>query len=200
MSNVDPFADRTPHARAAQAEQQAAIDAMRAKQMNAKGPTVFFPFGKQQPLAKYAGMQVVPFQKNRFVDRPELILEHPEPGAHYGWVKKDDPEIRGKLRFGTYEAIYISDLKSDNDAAISTEDVMTEAGPNKLVLWHGLMMVKISQQSWYENYELPALMSTVRLTQHQESFNDFTMPGPSGESYRDMRGKAQIIENTMTAG
>lgn len=183
-----PFDDST--SRGALAEQQAAIDAMRARQAAAKGPTVFFPFGKQVPLTKYAGMKVIPFQKNRFVDRPELLLQSPDPGARYGWVKKDDPEIRGKLRSGVYEAVYLDELRSDNDAAITVEDILTERGTQKLVLWHGLMLVRIPQRSYHENFELPALMSTVRLTAHQQAFNDFGVEAPGGGDYRDLRGKA----------
>jgi hypothetical protein len=190
MSNVFDSPDVSPTAAHAAAEQRAAIDAMRARQAAAKGPTVFFPFGKQQPLAKYAGMKVVPFQGNPYVDRPERLLLTPDPGAHYGWVKHSDPAIRGKLRAGVYEAVYIDELKPDNDAPIATEDIMTERGPNKLVLWHGLALVRIPQRSYHEHYEMPALASTVRLSQHQEAFANFQSEALGGGDYRELRGSA----------
>jgi hypothetical protein len=215
VATSDPFGirDYNPNAKAAEAEQAAAIAAMRGRQAAAKGPVVFLPFGKMQPLNRYTGMNVIPFQKNPFVDRPERILKEPDPTAHYGWARKDDPEVKGKLRSGQYEAVYIDEIKEDNDAAISvSEDVMTERGPNKLVLWHGLMLIRIPSRTWMRDYEEPALMSVARLTQHQQAFQNLsvqtvtagTMVDDHGTSvsahavggdYRDLRGK---VETTMT--
>ena len=98
VSVPNPFDDVAPHARAAYAEQQAAIDSVRARHMAQNGPTVFLPFGKQQPMQKYVGMDVIPMRPNKCIDMPEQILLHPTPGARYGWVKKDDPATKGKLR------------------------------------------------------------------------------------------------------
>lgn len=215
---VSPFDDIGPNARAAAYEQQAAIDAVRARAAAAKGPTVFLPFGKQRPMQKYAGMHVVPIRPNQCIDRPEMILTAPEPGARYGWVKKDDPRTKGKLRGHVFEPVYIDELKADNTAEISIEAIMTEEGVSKnLVLWHGLMMVKIPERSWFENYEAPALQSSFRMTQHQQAFMDFQMSGvdkttiqgdaehapymAQGDSggYRDLRGKAEL-EMTITTG
>jgi hypothetical protein len=190
MSAVgDPFDFSTegigPNARAAALQQRAAVEAMRAKQAAASGPVAFLPFGKMQPFAKYAGMQVIPFRRNKFVDHPELILANPEPGWHYGWIqwsthdKNMAPwvaEAKGKVRSGIYSLVYLDELREDNDAAIYVEDILTEAGTRKLVLWQGHAMIKISPQVWYEHYEMPALASVVRSAQqHIDAFHSFSM-------------------------
>jgi len=192
---------------AAYQQQQAAIEALRAKQAASKGPQVFFPFGKTQPLAKYAGMAMLPFTKNEWVDRPERILLAPEPGARYGWVKKDDPRIRGMIRSHKYNPVYLDELIPTNDAAISTETFITEAGPNgeapeakSLVLWSGLMLIRISQRAYYELYEVPALMSTVRLSQHMLAINNLGTVGPDGQNYSDLRGKALVDAKIIDVG
>ena len=183
----------------ADAEQQAAIDAMRARMMlaNGKRPMITFPFGKQQPLDKYTGIRVLPFKKNPFVDDPSVILESPDPTAHYGFAKRDDPTVRGKLRSGAYEPVYIDELKEDTEAGIfasedvpvirdktgrivrkelrdpDTKEILTERGVSQLVMWHGLQLVKIPHKTWMTEYEEPALMSAARLAMHQASFENF---------------------------
>lgn len=184
--------DYAPHARAAQAEQQAAIDAMRAKMAGVNTPMLHFPFGKQQPLSKYVGVRVLPFVRNPFVSDPSVLLKEPDPTAHYGFAKRTDPSVRGKLRSRRYEEVFIDELRDDNDAAIEAsvetftpwtppgtkadeiEKILTERGPCRLVLWHELMLVKIPYKTWLTEYEEPALMSVARLTQHQQAFQDFS--------------------------
>lgn len=183
----------------ADVEQQAAIDAQRAKMLMASGkvPMVTLPFGKQQRLDKYTGIRVLPFVKNPFVDDPSVLLEHPDPTAHYGFAKKGDPGVAGKIRSGAYEAVYIEELKGDTEAAIAiSEDIpvdryegrivnakevrklkadgtLTERGVSQLVMWHGLQLIKIPHKTWMTEYEEPALMSAARLAMHQASFENF---------------------------
>jgi hypothetical protein len=174
--NVDPFSNLTPHQRADYAFQKAAIESMRARQEASKGPTVFLPFGRQEPLRRYTGMNVIPTRKNPFVDRPEVILKEPEPGAHYGFASYDE-RTRGLFRAHQYEPVYEDELLENNDVPYSVSDVLTEKGPMKLVIWHGLVMFRIPADVYLREYELPALQSAARLTQHQENFNEGKLGG-----------------------
>ncbi len=220
-----PFLNREEvKERNAEIEQQAAIDAFRARAMQAKTPMVPLPFGRQRRLDSYVGLRVLPFIKNPFVSDPSVLLENPDPTAHYGLAKRDDPEVRGKIRAGIYEDVYIDELRSDNSAgigisaeeypraAVEIEGVLTERGPSRLVLWHGLQLVKIPHKTWVEMVEEPALMGSARLAMHQEAFENFSFRpvttehgdfrgtdvathGDSQRGYGDMRGKVQA---TMT--
>jgi hypothetical protein len=207
--SAHPFETTDNTSRWAEAEQLAAIEAMRAKMLMGKRPMVTLPFGKQQPLDKYVGVRILPFVKNPFVSDPSVLLKDPDPTAHYGFAKRDDNETRGKIRKGTYEAVYVDELKDDNDAAIGiSEEILTERGPNRLVIWSGLQLVKIPYKTWLTEYEEPALMSAARLAMHQQSFEDFSMQSvhtqhatdqagvdiathSSGGNYSEMRGKVQ---------
>lgn len=173
---VDATALLTPHQRAAYEYQKAAIDAMRARQEASRGPTIFLPFGRQEPLRRYVGMNVIPTRKNPFVDRPELILKEPQPGWHYGFSSYD-ARTKALFRSHQYEPVYEDELVENNDVPYAVEDVLTERGPMKLVIWHGLVMIKIPPPVWLREYELPALQSAARLTQHTEAMNEGKLSG-----------------------
>lgn len=231
----NPFQQAIRTELAADAEQQAALAAQRMKLLNANGkrPMVTLPFGKQQPLDKYAGIRVLPFIKNPFISDPSVILSSPDPTAHYGFARRDDPGVRGKLRSAAYEAVYVEELKHDTEAGIyvsedipifrakdgtivprelidpKSKEILTERGVSQLVLWHGLMLIKIPHKTWMSEYEEPALMSAARLAMHQEGFENFEFQptvtttndegarvhASGGPGYREMRDS---VKATMT--
>ena len=77
------------------------------------------------------------------------------------------------------------------------------------MLWHNLMLVMIPERAYIQHFEMPALQSAVRMTQHQEAFRNFQMAGVSktmvgGDAdhapyqtqednggFKDLRGKAR---------
>jgi len=207
--SANPFDMVETHA---EAEQRTAIEAHRAKMMlaNGKRPMVTLPFGKQQPLDKYTGIRVLPFTKNPFMDNPSVLLKDPDPTAHYGFAKRDDPGVRGKLRSGSYEPVYIDELKEDTEAAIyvsedvpretkkkdpETGQILTERGVSQLILWHGLQLIRIPHKTWMTEYEEPALMSAARLAQHQASYEDFSMNSVS-TVHSDYKGTDVAVHQT----
>lgn len=200
--NANPFAapsapqvNVAANARAAEAEQAAAIAAMRARQTAAREPVMTLPFGVQVPMSRFHGMSVVPFQKNPFVDHPEKILKDPNPSSHYGFVKRDDPAVRGRLRAGTILPVYLDQVIENNDAPITVEEVvapidnvLTERGPMRLVMWHGLQMIEIPHETWMREYEIPALAGPALMAAHKKSFENFSMSGMSTQRSVDEHG------------